>query len=115
MTLRLARSPDAPNKTTVQGSATPPYTEPERPVSPAIVSTFFLLEGFPSKAARLSRLNRVALLYLNAVFSKLDAQLLRALVVNGVHAKLSRTFQVQRAIVDEETLFRRALRDFERH
>src|SRR6266849_7777218 len=38
MTLRLARSPEAPKRTTVQGSITPPYTEPERPVSPAIVS-----------------------------------------------------------------------------
>src|SRR5258708_21677102 len=38
MTLRLARSPEAPKRTTVQGSATPPYTEPERPESPAIVT-----------------------------------------------------------------------------
>src|SRR5215468_5626611 len=35
MTLRLARSPEAPNKTTVQGSATPPYTEPPAIVSPS--------------------------------------------------------------------------------
>src|SRR5207245_7665566 len=40
MTLRFARSPEAPNKMTVQGSATPPYTEPERSVSPTIVSPF---------------------------------------------------------------------------
>src|SRR6266852_7190465 len=39
MTLRLARSPEAPKRTTVQGSTTPPYAEPERPVSPAIVSS----------------------------------------------------------------------------
>src|SRR5467141_196532 len=38
MTLRLARSPEAPKRTTVQGSAAPPYTEPERPESPAIVT-----------------------------------------------------------------------------
>src|SRR5713101_5257296 len=39
MTLRLARSPEAPKRTTVQGSTTPPYTEPERPVYAAIVSS----------------------------------------------------------------------------
>src|SRR5260370_16102441 len=39
ITLRLARSREAPNRTTVQGSATPPYAEPERPISPAIVSS----------------------------------------------------------------------------
>src|ERR1700745_1828600 len=39
MTLRFARSPEAPKRTTVQGSDAPPYTEPKRPVSPAIVSS----------------------------------------------------------------------------
>src|SRR6266849_2661698 len=38
MTLRLARSPEAPKRTTVQGSVTPPYTELERLESPAMVS-----------------------------------------------------------------------------
>jgi len=39
ITLRFARSPDAPNRTTVQeGSTTPLYTEPERLVSAAIFS-----------------------------------------------------------------------------
>src|SRR5690242_21848795 len=98
MTLRLARSPEAPNRTTVQGSATPPYTEP-----PAIVS--------PS--AYLSPANLVALLYLNAEFSKLRPQLVRALMMNRVHSELSRTFQVQWAIVDEQALLGRALRDFQ--
>src|SRR5690348_7987648 len=45
MTLRLARSPEAPNRTTVQGSATPPYTEPVRLVSPAIASPSSLFRG----------------------------------------------------------------------
>src|SRR5579859_6752515 len=68
-----------------------------------------------SEAAYLSRLNRVALLYLNAVFSKLRAELLGALVMNRVHAELPRAFQIQRAVVDEKTLFRRPLSDFQRH
>src|SRR6266481_7068488 len=38
MTLRFARSPEAPKRTTVQGSTAPPYAEPEPPVSPAIVT-----------------------------------------------------------------------------
>src|SRR5262245_33491567 len=114
MTFRLARSPEAPNKTTVQGSATPPYTEPVRLVSPAIASPSCFL-GLPSsEAVYLSRPNRVALLYLNPVLAKLRAQLLRALVVNRVHAELSGTFQIQRAVIDEETLFRRPLRNFQR-
>src|SRR5260370_10773732 len=51
VTLRFARSPDAPKRTTVQGSATPPYTEPERPVSPAIVSPFIAFRPVQAKNA----------------------------------------------------------------
>src|SRR5437016_2678881 len=51
MTLRLARSPEAPKRTTVQGSDAPPYTEPERPVSPAIVSSSAKLRPVQVRAA----------------------------------------------------------------
>jgi len=33
---------------------------------------------------------------------------------NGIHAEAPRAFQVQRAVVDEKTLLRRALRNFQR-
>ena len=35
------------------------------------------------------------------------------LVVDGVHSETPRAFQIERAVVDEETLFGRALRDVE--
>src|SRR6266566_1953531 len=108
MTLRFARSPDAPKRTTVQGSATPPYTEPERPVSPAIVSPFITFRPVLAKKGSPKT-------YLHAIFSKLRAQLFRVLVVNRIHPQAPRAFQVQRPVVDEETLFRRALCDLQRH
>src|SRR2546429_2581189 len=39
MTLRLARSPEAPKRTTVQGSTAPPNAEAEPPISSAMVSS----------------------------------------------------------------------------
>src|SRR5436309_11593371 len=52
-------------------------------------------------------------LYLNAKFSKLATQLLRVLMLNGVHPEAPRAFQVERTVIDEETFFGRALGDFQ--
>src|SRR5437016_183912 len=52
-------------------------------------------------------------LYLNLKFSKLGTQLLRILMVNGAHPEAARTFQVERAVVDEKAFFGRALRHFQ--
>src|SRR5947199_3449093 len=52
-------------------------------------------------------------LYLNAKFSKLGTQLLRVLMLNGVHPEAPRAFQVERTVIDEETFFGRALGDFQ--
>jgi hypothetical protein len=53
-------------------------------------------------------------LYLNPIFSKLGTQLFCVLMVNGVHPEAARAFQVQRAVIDEKTMLRRALGDFQR-
>src|SRR5262245_144955 len=104
MTLRLARSPEAPNKTTVQGSATPPYTEPVRPVSPDILS--------PREMRAIQQSSEVPL-YLNPIFCKLGTQLLRVLMVDCVHAQPAWTLQVQRAVVNEEAFLWWALGNFQ--
>src|SRR5437879_7458124 len=52
-------------------------------------------------------------LYLNPKFSKLRTQLLRVLILNGIHPEAARTFQVERPVVDEKTFFWRALRHFQ--
>src|ERR1700687_6378199 len=36
-------------------------------------------------------------------------------MVNGVHPQAPRGFQIERAVINEKTLLRRALRDFQRH
>jgi hypothetical protein len=52
-------------------------------------------------------------LYLNPVLSKLGTQIFRVLMMDGVHSQAARAFEVQGAIINEETLLRRALGDFE--
>src|SRR5882762_2759653 len=106
MTLRLARSPEAPKRTTVQGSDAPPYTEPERPVSPAIVSSSIKLRPVQELPQRPK-------LYLNPILSKLRTQLLRVLMVNGIHPQTPRALQVQRPVINKKALLRFALRDFQ--
>src|SRR6267143_303500 len=106
MTLRLARSPEAPKRTTVQGSATPPYTEPERPESPVIVTP-------SAKLRAVQCLMQRSKLYLNPIFSKLGTQLFRVLMLNSVHAQAPRAFQVQRPVINEKAVLWRALSDFQ--
>src|SRR5260370_12371809 len=53
-------------------------------------------------------------LYLNPIISKLRTQLLRVLIVDGIHPQAPRTIQVQRPVVNEKTLLRGALGDFQR-
>src|SRR5690349_12011394 len=52
-------------------------------------------------------------LYLNPKFSKLRTQLIRILMVNGVHPEAARAFQVERPVIDEKTFFGRALSHFQ--
>src|SRR6267143_2265308 len=47
------------------------------------------------------------------MLSKLATQLRRILMMDGVHSQTPGTFQIQRAVVDEKTLFGRALRNLE--
>src|SRR5260370_1428038 len=54
-------------------------------------------------------------LYINAILSKLRTQLLGVLVMNGVHPKAPRAFQVQGPVINEKTLLRLALGDFQSH
>src|SRR6266566_4141132 len=110
MTLRFARSPEAPKRTTVQGSTAPPYAEPEPPVSPAMVSSSAKLRPVQVSDAASARK-----LYLNPILSKLRTQLLRVLMVNGVHPQAPGGFQIERPVINEKTLFRLALCDFQRH
>src|SRR5207302_7499363 len=53
-------------------------------------------------------------LYLNPIVSKFRTQLLRVLMVNGVHPQAPGAFQVQRPVINEYTLLRRTLADFQR-
>src|SRR5579863_5535675 len=52
-------------------------------------------------------------LYLNAMLSKLGTQLVRILMVNDVEPQTSRTFQIERPVVDEDALLRWALCDLQ--
>jgi hypothetical protein len=52
-------------------------------------------------------------LYLNTMLSKLGTQLVRILVVNHVEPQTSGTLQIERPVVDEDALLRRALCDLE--
>src|ERR1700730_17393819 len=106
MTLRLARSPDAPNKTTVHASATLPA--PELFVSTAVVPPCI---GSTSSVRNHWR----STLYLNAVLLQIRPQLLRVLVMDYVHAQAPRVLQIQRPVIDEHALFRGTLRDFQCH
>src|SRR5271170_2717454 len=52
-------------------------------------------------------------LYLNTVTSQLRAQLLRVLMMNYVKTQTARAFEIERPIIDKETLPRRTLGDFQ--
>ena len=52
-------------------------------------------------------------LYLNAMLSKLGTQLVRILMVNDVEPQTTGTFQIERPVVNEDALLRRALCDLE--
>src|SRR5262249_41401908 len=76
--------------------------------------------GTPSFCSHACSLNRPGTsktqgeLYLNTELSQVGLQLLRVLKMNGLQTKLAGTFQVQGAVVNEDTFFRDALGDFER-
>src|SRR5438445_10441627 len=104
MTLPFARSPEAPKKTTLQGSDAPRTLNRNDPCpQPSSLP--------PSSCALFRNLWQRPKLYLNPILSKLRAQLHRVLMVNGVHPQAPRAFQVQRPVINEKTLPRLALRN----
>src|SRR5215468_11237204 len=107
ITLRLARSPDAPNKTTVTGSATVAAALP-------IPSRFTLLAVTVAMCVPIQNLSR-STLYLNTVFLQFRSQLRRVLVQNHVHAHASRVLQIERPVVNEDALLGGTLRDLQCH
>lgn len=52
-------------------------------------------------------------LYLNPIFSKLGTQLFGVLMVDGVHSQTPRALEVERPVVNENTLLRRTLGNFQ--
>src|SRR5216683_955338 len=54
-------------------------------------------------------------LYLNPILSKLRTQLLRVLMMNGVHPEAPRAFQVQGPVINEKSLLRLVMGDFRRN
>src|ERR1700730_9509866 len=106
MTLRLARSPDAPDKTTVHGSAAP--AAPARFASTSVVSP-------PLASTSPSRNQWRSTLYLNVVLLQITPQLLRVLIVDHVHSQPPRALQIQRPVIDKHALFGQPVRHFQRH
>src|SRR5262244_1389451 len=103
MTLRLARSPEAPNKTTVQGSAGP--VAPERLISTSLV---------PSQLSPIiPRHEQRPTLYLNVELLQISPQLLRVLVVDHVHAQAPWALEIQGPVVDKDAFLRGTLCNFE--
>src|ERR1700678_2115861 len=106
ITLRLARSPDAPNKTPVPRSV--PFAPPERFASMFVGLPSVRFRHFPWNQRRLT-------LYLNVVFLQIRAKLLCVLIMDHVHAQSSWALEIQKTVVDEHALLGRPLCDRQRH
>src|SRR5882762_8180108 len=110
MTLRLAKSPEAPNSTTVTGSLTPEFPLVAGLASTSISSNTAVL-FIPSPVHPIASCTT---LYLNTAIFQFRPQLLRPLIVNRFKSQLSRIFQVQRPVIYEHAFPRRPLRHLQR-
>src|SRR5277367_2536542 len=117
ITLRLARSPDAPKRTTVHGSTTVPY-----PVglfcagmnSPLLCNISNDSMPPPSLAG-CGAARRARKLYLNTEGFQLRTQLLGIPEMNRVHTQAAGAFEVHSAVVNKHTLRGGTLGDRQGH